>query len=48
VIAAIDRYDVAQKRLFDVLQADFKGMGMPAADQGSVAAPVAVPAPAGK
>ena len=46
VIAAIDRYDVAQKRLFDVLQADFKGMGMPASDQGTVAAPIDVPAPA--
>jgi hypothetical protein len=46
VIAAIDRYDVAQKRLFDVLQADFKGMGMPASDQGTVAAPIDAPAPA--
>jgi hypothetical protein len=32
VLQSVERYEAAQKKLFDVLQADFKGSEMPSAD----------------
>jgi hypothetical protein len=43
VLQSVDRFDAAQRKLFDVLQADFKDEGMPAADV-PAQAPIALPA----
>ena len=32
MLQSVERYEIAQKRLFDVLQADFKGQQMPTDD----------------
>jgi hypothetical protein len=44
VMKAIGRYETAQQRLFDVLQADFGGEAAPEGAP-TVAPPVAAPAP---
>ena len=52
VLQSVERYEAAQKKLFDVLQADFKGSEMPSADmptQQPITTPardVTAPAPA--
>jgi hypothetical protein len=43
VLQSVERYEVAQKRLFDVLQADFKGQPMPN-DGATIQPPMVLPA----
>ena len=42
VLQSVERYEIAQKRLFDVLQADFKGQQMPT-DDATVQPPMVLP-----
>lgn len=42
VLQSVERYEVAQKRLFDVLQADFKGQPMPT-DGATIQPPMVLP-----